>query len=235
MSSIAIITARGGSKRIPRKNIKEFLGKPIIAYSIQAALKSNLFDEVMVSTDDKEIADISVSYGATVPFFRSRKNSDDYASTADVLQEVISEYEKLGRTYQWMCCIYPTAPFITAQKLTDGMNTIQTSHADALIPVVKFSYPPQRSFVLDRNDCLRYKWTEDINKRSQDLEAFYHDAGQFYLIRVDKFMEYTSLVPENTIPYFVKELEVQDIDNEEDWEMAELKYQFMQNGKKSSI
>lgn len=231
MSNVAIITARGGSKRIPRKNIKDFLGKPIIAYSIQAALESKLFDEIMVSTDDKEIADIAISYGAKVPFFRSEKNADDYAGTADVLKEVLEEYVKLGKIFDWMCCIYPTAPFVTADKLIESMKKVQEGNADALIPVMKFSYPPQRSFVFNEKNFLKYKWSENINKRSQDLEAFYHDAGQFYFEKVDEFLKGNCLVPENTIPYIVSELEVQDIDNEEDWKIAELKYRFWKNDK----
>lgn len=231
MSSIAIITARGGSKRIPRKNIKDFLGKPIIAYSIQAALESKIFDEVMVSTDDKEIADIAISYGAKVPFFRSEKTADDYAGTADVLKEVLEEYVKLGKNFDWMCCIYPTAPFVTANKLVECMKKVQGNNANALIPVVKFSYPPQRSFILNEKKILEYKWSEHINKRSQDLEVFYHDAGQCYFVKVDKFLECNCLVPQNTMPYVVSELEVQDIDNEDDWKIAEIKYRMMRKDK----
>ena len=224
MSNVAIITARGGSKRIPRKNIRDFLGKPIIAYSIQVALESKLFDEIMVSTDDKEIADIAISYGAKVPFFRSEKNSDDYAGTADVLKEVLEEYAKLGKIFDWMCCIYPTAPLVTADKLIESMKKLQEINADALIPIVKFSYPPQRSFVMNEKRFLEYKYPENIFKRSQDLEMLYHDAGQFYFIKVETFMKNKTLVCKNTIPLIVDELSVQDIDTEEDWKMAELKY-----------
>ncbi len=227
MSNVAIITARGGSKRIPRKNIRDFLGKPIIAYSIQVALESKLFDEIMVSTDDKEIADIAISYGAKVPFFRSEKNSDDYAGTADVLKEVLEEYAKLGKIFDWMCCIYPTAPLVTADKLIESMKKLQEINADALIPIVKFSYPPQRSFVMNEKRFLEYKYPENIFKRSQDLEMLYHDAGQFYFAKVDKFLECNCLVTESTIPYIISELEVQDIDNEEDWKIAEMKYQMI--------
>ena len=155
MKSIAIITARGGSKRIPGKNIKPFLGKPIIAYSIEAALKSGLFDEVMVSTDSEEIADIARAYGANVPFMRSEATSNDYAGTGDVLREVLSEYEKRGQVFDRMCCIYPTAPFVTAEKLRAAAATFENSGADSLTPVVQFSYPPQRAFVI-RDGCLLY-------------------------------------------------------------------------------
>lgn len=224
MRSIAIITARGGSKRIPRKNIKEFCGKPILAYSIQAALNSKIFDEVMVSTDDKEIAEVALAYGAKVPFYRSEKTSDDYATTADVLAEVLDEYKKLGRTFEWMCCIYPTAPFVTAGKLQASFAKLQSDGADALVPVVKFSYPPQRCFII-KNNNLAYKWPEYMKSRSQDLEPFYHDAGQFYFVKTDVFANRLTLVPEATIPYPLDEIEVQDIDTIDDWELAEIKYQ----------
>ena len=187
MSSIAIITARGGSKRIPKKNIKNFCGKPIIAYSIEAALKSKLFDEIMVSTDDLEIAEVAKKYGANVPFMRSEKNSDDYATTADVLCEVLEEYSKLGQQFECICCIYPTAPFITSKRLIESFLKLKESKADMLTPVVKFSYPPQRSFILN-NGLLEYKWPQYIRTRSQDLEEFYHDVGQFYFYREVAFL-----------------------------------------------
>ena len=141
--AIAIITARGGSKRIPGKNIREFCGKPIIAYSIEAALSSGIFSEVMVSTDSGKIADIAEKYGASVPFMRSEKTSDDYATTADVLLEVIHKYKELGKEFDYMCCIYPTAPFVTVQKLKCGMKIMKKEHPIAVMPVVAFSYPPQ--------------------------------------------------------------------------------------------
>lgn len=223
MSAVAVITARGGSKRIPRKNIKDFCGKPILAYSIEAALKSNLFDEVMVSTDDDEIAEIAEKYGAKVPFRRSASTSDDYATTADVLHEVIEEYENRGRVFDWLCCIYPTAPFVTAEKLKKSFSYLQKKGADALTPVVKFSYPPQRCFIIE-NNCLKYKWPEYSRARSQDLEPYYHDAGQYYFMRIDSFMNGAS---KPTIPFIVDEQEVQDIDTVSDWEIAEIKYRLM--------
>ncbi|MEM2111595.1 MAG: pseudaminic acid cytidylyltransferase [Candidatus Bathyarchaeia archaeon] len=141
MSCIAIITARGGSKRIPRKNIKDFLGKPIIAYSIEAAIASELFEEVMVSTDDLEIAELSQKYGAKVPFMRSAKNSDDYATTSDVLLEVLAEYQKRGRSFEYGCCLYPTAPFVTAEKLRKAYDFLIQGSYDCIFPVSKYKVP----------------------------------------------------------------------------------------------
>ena len=148
MRAIAIITARGGSKRIPRKNIRDFCGNPIISYAIDAAINSNIFAEVMVSTDDNEIAKIALENGAQVPFYRSSRNSDDYSTTADVLIEVLSEYEKKGLKFDYLCCIYPTAPFVTSEKLKLALKKMINEKAEAIIPVVKFSYPPQRAFII---------------------------------------------------------------------------------------
>lgn len=222
MRSIAIITARGGSKRIPHKNIKEFCGKPIIAYSIDAALKSGIFDEVMVSTDDRQIAEIARQYGANVPFFRSEATSNDYAGTADVLREVLSEYEKRGQVFDRMCCIYPTAPFVTAEKLRAASEAFESSGADSLTPVVPFSYPPQRAFVI-RDGGLVFQFPEYRMSRSQDLEPIYHDCGQFYLYDAAVFMGKKPGVGKS-VPLIMPEEEVQDIDNDSDWKLAEIKY-----------
>lgn len=228
--AIAIITARGGSKRIPKKNIKEFCGKPIIAYSIRAALDSEIFDEVMVSTDSEEIAEIARAYGAKVPFMRSAKTSDDFATTADVLMEVLERYQEMDRTFDVMSCIYPTAPFVTPQKLQSAYDTLKKEQAVMAMPVVAFSYPPQRSYILQGN-MLEMKWKENYNKRSQDLEKMYHDAGQFYMYQVDAFVRLKGQMTESIVPVIVDEMEVQDIDNETDWKLAEMKYQMMKNGK----
>lgn len=223
MSAIAIITARGGSKRIPKKNIKEFCGKPIIAYSIQAALDSGAFDEVMVSTDSEEIASVARRYGAKVPFLRSQKMSNDYATTAEVIHEVITMYKKLGKQFDLLCCIYPTAPFITAKKLKDAANMLLASNSDSLMPVVRFGFPPQRAVVI-REGHLEYQYPEFSSMRSQDLEPVYHDCGQFYLCRVQAFLDCGNLITSKTMPLVLPEEEVQDIDNLTDWELAEVKY-----------
>lgn len=226
MSVLCIITARGGSKRIPKKNIKEFCGQPIIAYSIKAALESKLFDEVMVSTDSEEIADIARKFGAAVPFMRSEKNSDDHATTDDVLLEVVADYRSNGKEFDYICCIYPTAPFVTAGKLRQAFEKMCSQKADAIIPVVKFSFPPQRCFI-KKDQQILYKWPEYMVTRSQDLEPYYHDAGQFYFIKTSTFERVKSMVPVNTISLEMDEMEVQDIDSITDWKLAELKYQFM--------
>lgn len=226
MKSVAIITARGGSKRISRKNIKEFCGKPIISYSISAAISSNIFDEVMVSTDDSEIAEIGIKYGAKVPFFRSAVTSDDHSTTSDVLKEVLLKYSDIGQNFDYFCCIYPTAPFITAARLKSAVDILVSSKADSLLPVVRFSFPPQRGLVINQ-DRINFKWSENMNTRSQDLEPFYHDCGQFYIMKVDRFLEEHRLITENTVPLIMPEIEVQDIDTLEDWDIAEMKYKLL--------
>ena len=229
--NIAIITARGGSKRIPRKNIKEFCGRPIIAYSIEAALNSGCFDEVMVSTDDAEIAEISLKYGAKVPFMRSESTSNDYAVTTDVLLEVLSEYKKIGKEFDIMACIYPTAPFVTGKKLREAICIMKDNNADGVVPVVRFSFPPQRCFIVN-NGKVDYKYPEYKAARSQDLEPYYHDCGQFYISRVSEFLKKKWIITDKTYPLIVSETEVQDIDDETDWKLAEIKYDFMiKNGR----
>lgn len=226
MKAIAIITARGGSKRIPRKNIKDFCGKPILAYSIEAALDAGIFDTVMVSTEDEEIASVARSFGADVPFYRSEKTSGDYATTNDVLMEVLEEYEKRGQKFDLAVCIYPTAPFVTAQKLKDAVRKFEDSGAETLIPVVAFSYPPQRAMIV-RDGRLVFEYPRYLDSRSQDLEPHYHDVGQFYVFRTEAFKKNKKLMVGDILPYVVDEMEVQDIDNQTDWEIAEMKYRVM--------
>lgn len=226
MTNLAIIPARGGSKRIPRKNIRDFHGKPIIGYGITAALESNLFEDVMVSTDDAEIARIATQLGGQVPFLRSAQNSNDAATTVDVLLEVIEEYQRIGRLFDYGCCIYPTAPFLTASKLEESFRKLVSEGLDAVFPVVRFGFPVQRSlrFV---DGKLQAQWPQYYPRRSQDLEPLFHDAGQFYWFSVARLVENRSLVTGNTGGIVVSENSVQDIDTEEDWLLAELKYELM--------
>ena len=226
MSKLAIITARGGSKRIPGKNIKDFCGKPIIAYSIEAALESGAFDDVMVSTDSEEIADIARRYGASVPFMRSEATSKDYATTTDVLKEVFDKYAEMGTEINYACCIYPTAPFVTAKKLKDAMEKLIADNADTVAPVIPYSYPPQRGLAI-RDGIVEFVQPEHMFTRSQDLEEMYHDAGQFYAFNVNAFLNSKGILAGKVLPLVVSELEAQDIDTETDWKLAELKYQMM--------
>lgn len=224
--NIAIITARGGSKRIPKKNIRDFCGKPIIAYAIQAAIGAGIYDTVMVSTDSEEIAQIAKQYGAEVPFLRSEKTADDYAITADVLMEVLENYQKMGVEYQCMTCIYPTAPFVTAEKLRQAMEMLKSEKASMVMPVTAFSYPPLRGYIIKQGH-LTMKWPEYYKFRSQDLETLYHDSGQFYCYRIRDFMAASGIITEGIVPVIMDEMEVQDIDNETDWKLAEIKYKLM--------
>ncbi|WP_461257014.1 pseudaminic acid cytidylyltransferase [Treponema sp. R80B11-R83G3] len=218
--SIAIITARGGSKRIPRKNIKEFFGQPMIKYAIDAALESKIFDTVMVSTDDEEIAQISKKNGADIPFMRSERTANDFATTMDVLLEVIYQYKKMNIEYNSLCCIYPCVPFLKGDTLISAYNSFTESNTDALMPVVRFSYPIQRALRINKDDLLEYVQPEYIKARSQDLEPTYHDVGMFYFYKVDSLS-----IQNKKIKYFeMKESEIQDIDTEEDWNYAEMKY-----------
>lgn len=230
MKRIAIITARGGSKRIPKKNIRDFCGKPIIAYSIQAAKDAGVFDIVMVSTDSEEIAEIAKQAGADVPFLRSEETSNDFASTADVIQEVLVEYEKRGTFFDEVCCIYPTAPFVTGERLKEAVSMLEEKQYDSVLPVVPFSFPPLRGLKM-AGDKVSFKWEEYALARSQDLEPIYHDCGQFYVLDVPKFMQNPKLVTSNTGAIELSELEMQDIDNEIDWKLAELKYELLHERK----
>ncbi|RAI91666.1 pseudaminic acid cytidylyltransferase [Algoriphagus yeomjeoni] len=227
MGNLCIIPARGGSKRIPRKNIKDFLGKPIIAYSIEAALNSGIFDEVMVSTDDEEIAQVAKKYGANVPFLRSKENADDFATTSQVLLEVIGQYEIIGKIYQYACCIYPTAPLIKKAKLIEGFKKLKDHHLSTVFPVVAFSYPIWRGLKKSSSQGFAMLWPENLNKRSQDLEEVYHDAGQWYWIDVEKFLTNHKLFDDNSSCIVLEATEVQDIDNMTDWKLAELKYELL--------
>lgn len=224
MKAIAIITARGGSKRIPGKNTKDFCGKPIIAYSIQAAIASGVFDEVMVSTDSEEIAAIAREYGAQVPFTRSAETSNDFATTADVLVEVIENYKKMGMGFDCFCCLYPTAPFVTGNKLKAAMEKFLMADADSLLTVVRYGFPPQRAMVI-REGFAVYEYPENAQRRSQDLEPIYHDCGQFYFCKTDLFLQGRTLILPKTVPMIMPEEEVQDIDTPSDWELAKAKYQ----------
>jgi len=222
-NTVAIIPARGGSKRIPRKNIKNFLGKPIIVYSIQAALASNCFNEVMVSTDDPEIAKVAKEYGASVPFFRSIENANDHAMITDAIIEVLLKYQEIGQYFDYACCILPTAPFISPNKIKEAYDILKTSKADEVVPVVRFGYPIQRALKIE-NGKLSMIYPENLRVNSQDLMPTYHDCGQFYWLNIKSFLEQKKILMEQCFPIIVPENEVHDIDSIKDWEIAEIKY-----------
>ncbi len=221
MSNICIIPARGGSKRIPRKNIKNFLGKPIISYSIEIALKSKLFDEVIVSTDSEEIAEVARKYGAKVPFIRSEKSSDDYATLSDVVEEVKLNYKKEKKKIDKICLLLSTAPLVNVDILQEAFHLMNNNKFDSVRPVVKFSYPPQRGLRIN-NGKVSFIFNEYAKTRSQDLEPIFHDAGMFYWMNFEK-----GLKSENKGAIIVSEKITQDIDTLEDWEIAESKYKIM--------
>ena len=226
MSSLCIIPARGGSKRIPRKNIKPFMGKPIIAYSIDAALKSGVFDEVMVSTDDEEIAGVASQYGASIPFFRSAETANDYATTVDVLLEVIETYRQQGKVFDTICCLYSTAPFVTPERLKESYVKL-SDNIDASFTMVEYSYPIQRSLRINEAGLVEMKYPEYLRSRTQDLEKVYHDAGQFYFVKTKTLIEEKTVWCKRTAPLVLPELEVQDLDTLTDWQLAEIKYELL--------
>lgn len=226
MSRIAIIPARGGSKRIPRKNIKEFCGKPILAYSIEAALNSNLFDEVMVSTDNNEIAKIAKQYGASVPFLRSAETANDFAILKDVLNEVLAKYKELEKSFDEVCCILPTAPLVETVDIIKSHEILEREKCVSVVPVVKYSYTIFRSLKIE-NGRLAMNWPENFPKRSQDLPDAYHDAGLFYWYSKKYFEEKIAGFGEDACPYILDEEKVQDIDTLDDWKIAETKYNLL--------
>lgn len=225
--NLCIIPARGGSKRIPRKNIKDFLGKPIIAYSIEAAIQSNLFDEIMVSTEDSEIEEIAKKYGAIVPFMRSQENADDLATLADVLIEVINHYKELGKVFENICCVLPTAPLTSATRMKEAFIKMVDEDLESVVPVVEFSYPILRALELVENNKLKMIWPEYLKTRSQDLKPAYHDSGSFYWVKSNILLNQKTLFCNNGSAIVLPETEVQDIDTETDWKLAELKYQLL--------
>lgn len=222
MKNLCIIPARGGSKRIPRKNIKPFMGKPIIAYSIEAALKSGLFDEVMVSTDDLEFAEVARKFGAVVPFLRSEKTANDYAGLTDVIEEVVATYKERGFKFDNYCCLLSTAPFVNSDLLKQSYDLFVEKKFDTLRPIVRFDYPIQRAYRMDEDNVVSFMQPEYLNTRSQDLEKAYHDAGLFYWGTCA-----VGFKGNKWGGYVIDESVCQDIDTEDDWRMAELKYKLL--------
>lgn len=225
---LAIIPARGGSKRIPGKNIRPFCGKPILAYSIQTARDSGLFDRIIVSTDSPKIAEVACQYGAEVPFWRSPTTSDDYATLLDVLQEVVRQLAQQGVHYDEVCCLLPTAPLVTAKHLQQAHSLLEQNGYDAVFPIVRFGYPIQRALGQDEDGRVAMLQPQHYRSRSQDLSPAFHDAGQFYWFRPEPCFAAGRMFTDNSGGTEISELEAQDIDTETDWALCELKYQLRQ-------
>jgi pseudaminic acid cytidylyltransferase len=225
---IAIIPARGGSKRIPRKNIKLFCGKPMIAWSIEAALQSACFDRVVVSTDDAEIAEVARQYGATVPFMRPAELSDDHAGTIAVIRHTIEWFNLQGQSVEQACCLYATAPFVSADDLRRGLGILQGNDCDYAFSVTSYAFPIQRALRLTEQGRVAMFNPEHFNTRSQDLVEAYHDAGQFYWGRAEAWLQSKMIFSPDSLPVLLLRHRVQDIDTPEDWVRAEWLFKAMQ-------
>ena len=225
---LCVIPARGGSKRIPRKNIKEFNGKPIIAYSIEAALKSSCFDQVIVSTDDAEIAEVAKSFGASVPFMRPDELANDYANTIPVVKHAIEWFDDQVQAPSEVCCLYATAPFVRASTIRKAYEQMQSTQADYCFTATSFAFPIQRAIKVTAENRVEMFYPEYLETRSQDLEESYHDAGQFYWGKVEAFKQQKPLFSKSATLYILPRYLVQDIDTLEDWKKAELMHKIIQ-------
>lgn len=226
MSCLCIIPARGGSKRIPKKNIRCFNGRPIISYPIMNAIDAKIFTHVMVSTDDDQIGNIAKDFGASVPFKRSCNTANDTASTAEVVLEVLNEYKKIGMEFDYVCCLYPVAVFTDSNMLKNSFELLQQQGISGVVPVVRFGFPIQRAVrIVDGK--MQMIWPENAFARSQDLEPAYHDCGQFYWARVINFLSEKTLYLQDSLAYEIDEMHAQDIDTFKDWEIAEFKYSLL--------
>lgn len=231
MKKVAIIPARGGSKRIPNKNIKVFAGQPIISYSINAAKDSKLFDRIILSTDSKEIAEIGKSYGAEVPFMRPSELADDYTGTVDVLIHALNWLNVHDKFYNYFCCIYATAPFVNKVYINKAFDILRENKAVSAFPVTSFPYPIFRALKIDTNNRVKMFWPEHLHSRSNDLSEAYHDAGQFYWCDTEKFLKEEIVFSSDSVPVILPRYLVQDIDTPEDWETAEKLFLTLKNQK----
>ena len=229
-SCVAIIPARGGSKRIPRKNIKDFHGKPLIAYSIEVALKSKLFEKVIVSTDDEEIAKIAIKYGASVPFLRPKELSDDFTGTGAVVNHTLEYLKSIGENYDFVCTIYATAPFLDEKYLIEGFEKLKNTNAKNAFSCTSMPFPIQITFKITQNERCEMFWSENFTKRSQDLEEAFQDAGQFYWTNLNIKSD-EIIFGKDSIPIILPRFLVQDIDTLEDWKRAEIMYEVIQKAK----
>jgi pseudaminic acid cytidylyltransferase len=219
--NIAIIPARGGSRRIPGKNIKLFVGKPIIAYSIEAAKASQVFDRIIVSTDSDEIAQVAIAYGAEIPFIRPKELSDDHTPTAPVIAHAIHWFKERGHLPEFACCIYATAPFVKPDFIKEGYKTIVENNVASVFSVTTYAFPILRSLKITNKGTLAMFWPEHEMTKSQDMPEAYHDAGQFYWLKVDSFLKSGKIYTSDAMPVILPRYLVQDIDTPEDWITAE--------------
>lgn len=231
---VAIIPARGGSKRIPRKNIRPFCGKPMIVWSIEAAIRADCFDRILVSTDDDEIADAAASSGAEVPFRRPAELSDDYAGTVPVIGHAVNWLRASGVTVEFACCIYATAPFVRAADILQGLDQLRDADCDYAFSVTGYAFPIQRAVRINSLGRIEMFRPQDYNTRSQDLEPAYHDAAQFYWGRSDAWVQGRTIFAGSALPIVLPRDRVQDIDTQEDWDRAELMHKMLQAARTSS-
>jgi N-acylneuraminate cytidylyltransferase len=229
---VAVIPARGGSKRIPRKNIKQFCGKPMLAWAVEAALESECFDLIIVSTDDEEIANVARNCGAQVPFRRPPELSDDYTGTIPVVAHAIRTLQSQGMSPDLVCCIYATAPFLQSADLNQGLEELRRSGADYAFSVTRYEFPIQRSIRISSSGRVEMFYPEYFNTRSQDLEVAFHDAGQFYWGRTEAWLSGKIIFSQAAIPVLLPQHRVQDIDTPEDWERAEWLFKSMESKRK---
>ncbi|MGC6480088.1 MAG: pseudaminic acid cytidylyltransferase [Flavobacteriaceae bacterium] len=228
-AKVAIIPARSGSKRIPNKNIKDFFGKPVIAHAIENTLRSGVFDEVMVSTDDDQIAEIASAFGAKIPFLRSKENASDIASTTDVLLEVLEYYGKNRQYFKWGCCIYPVTPLLTPNLFKEAFDQMSAQECTSIFTVQAFSHPIHRAMRIDQYGKIQMMNKDQVFVRTQDIPISYHDAGQFYWFEVEKFKREKSIISTDTSGFIVDEFQAQDVDTLADWTMMEVKYQHIKS------
>lgn len=233
--NLAVIPARGGSKRIPRKNIKCFCGKPIIAWSIEAAIISGCFDRVIVSTDDAEIADVAKKYGAEVPFLRPDNLADDYIGTIPVVRHAIEQIAELDGSPEFVCCLYATAPFVIDEDIREGYRLLQDSGADYTISVTSYAFPIQRAIRVTEQGRVEMFFPEYMDTRSQDLQESWHDAGQFYWGRADAWREERKIFSSSSLPVVLPRYRVQDIDSPEDWIHAELMFKALRSATQRKV
>ena len=232
LNAVAVIPARGGSKRVLRKNIREFHGRPMLSWSIEAALASKCFGQVIVSTDDEEIAEVARACGAKVPFVRPAELSDDFAGTIPVVAHALKWLQQNGGNPSFVCCIYATAPFVLAKDICGGFDLIKKTGGDYVYPVTTFDFPIQRAVRIKETGQVEMFQPEHFNTRSQDLEEAYHDAGQFYWGKAAAWVDGTPIFSPNAWPLKIPKNRVQDIDTEEDWGIAERLFALQQSAPK---